>query len=122
MDIMNDMIIDLIILLFLILLILFVTDFKLSSDKILNFWIKKGLESGIKEIEYPSSHRISIYFNDDIKIIDAWNANKYYGWMDSGILYVNGVKYEFHKAPSRFIKIKLDKAITKFSKSKYRLK
>ena len=66
MDIMNDMIIDLIILLFLILLILFVTDFKLSSDKILNFWIKKGLESGIKEIEYPSSHRISIYFNDDI--------------------------------------------------------
>lgn len=84
-------------------------------DKLATKYIKDGLQSGIKDVSYPSHHTIDITFYNGVRITDAWNANKYYSWLNDGTITFKGYMYNYHNRPKISILKKLDKAIDKFT-------
>lgn len=102
-----------------ILTFLLVWAFKLNDIKndILEKVIKEGLKSGIWKINYPNQYEINIFFKNGTSIINGWNCNKYYSWLDKGkIVGVNGFEYAINRKASYFTLRKLDKAICRFIK------
>lgn len=84
-------------------------------DKLATKYIKNGLQSGIKDVSYPSHHTITITFYNGVRITDAWNANKYYSWLSDGTITFKGYMYNYHNRPKISILKKLDKAIDRFT-------
>ena len=78
-------------------------------DNVVDEWLKKGMASGIKNIDYPGSYEINIYFNNKISLLGAWNANKLYSWLNSGTMYFGGRKiFTYHYDPSMEVKRELN--------------
>lgn len=78
-------------------------------DNVVDEWLKKGMASGIKNIDYPGSYEINIYFNNKISLLGAWNANKLYSWLNSGTMYFGGRKiFTYHYDPSMEVKKELN--------------
>ena len=78
-------------------------------DNVVDEWLKKGMASGIKNIDYPGSYEINIYFNNEISLLGAWNANKLYSWLNSGTMYLGGRKiFTYHYDPSMEVKRELN--------------
>ena len=78
-------------------------------DNVVDEWLKKGMASGIKNIDYPGSYEINIYFNNEISLLGAWNANKLYSWLNSGTMYLGGKKiFTYHYDPSMEVKRELN--------------
>ena len=77
-------------------------------DNVVDEWLKKGMASGIKNVDYPGSYEINIYFNNEISLLGAWNANKLYSWLNSGTMYFGGRKiFTYHYDPSMEVKREL---------------
>lgn len=78
-------------------------------DNVVDEWLKKGMASGIKNVNYPGSYEINIYFNNKISLLGAWNANKLYSWLNSGTMYFGGRKiFTYHYDPSMEVKRELN--------------
>lgn len=78
-------------------------------DNVVDEWLKKGMASGIKNVDYPGSYEINIYFNNKISLLEAWNANKLYSWLNSGTMYFGGRKiFTYHYDPSMEVKRELN--------------
>ena len=78
-------------------------------DNVVDEWLKKGMASGIKNVDYPGSYEINIYFNNEISLLGAWNANKLYSWLNSGTMYFGGRKiFTYHYDPSMEVKRELN--------------
>lgn len=78
-------------------------------DNVVDEWLKKGMASGIKNVDYPGSYEINIYFNNKISLLGAWNANKLYSWLNSGTMYFGGRKiFTYHYDPSMEVKRELN--------------
>ena len=78
-------------------------------DNVVDEWLKKGMMSGIKNVDYPGSYEINIYFNNEISLLGAWNANKLYSWLNSGTMYFGGRKiFTYHYDPSMEVKRELN--------------
>lgn len=91
-----------------------------SSSNVINVWIREGIKSGIKDIEYPSSHNINIFFNNGTSIRNSWNANKLYSWLSSGEIYLDDeLILNFHELPSMSIRKDLNKLVNKFEYQRY---
>lgn len=78
-------------------------------DNVVDEWLKKGMASGIKNVDYPGYYEINIYFNNEISLLGAWNANKLYSWLNSGTMYFGDRKiFTYHYDPSMKVKRELN--------------
>ena len=55
-----------------------------SVDPLLDSILNKAMDSGIKDATGKNSYYLDIAFNDGSRL-DAWNVNKYYGWLSRGV-------------------------------------
>lgn len=93
--------------------------FNKQIPNFIDSWLIKGMKSGIKEIKY-SDHRISIYFNNEVSLLDAWNANKLYSWIGDGkICYKDETIAFYHEDPSMKTKKRLNNLVKEFEYNKY---
>jgi len=66
-----------------------------ATDDILDRTLNNCIDSGIKSIDSVNEYRNTITFKNGITI-EYWNTNKYYAWMNIGvIMFPYGNKYQW---------------------------
>ena len=90
-------------------------------DRVLNSIVSKAMDSGIKSVSSRNNYYITIEFNDG-SVLDAWNSNKYYAWLSSGVfIYPKKDNGSYKWKDSRLSKSTMSRLCKMLSKVSYDL-